>query len=120
MQTKEKLSTLWILVLFNLLLADVLSIFIELIKQNTMEIIGEATSTMAIAAVLINLPLLMIYFVKSLPQKLNRILNLIIAAITIIFVVGGGAYLPHYIICAGIEVIVLIIIIRTAWRWRLE
>jgi len=118
MKTQEKLSTLWIVVMFNMLLADILSIFIELQKQNTLEIIGELIITMAIAALIINIPILMIYFSKSLQQKINRILNIVASVLTILFVIGGGSWFPHYIICAGIEVIVLLLILRTAWQWK--
>ncbi len=118
MDIKVKLSTLWIVVLFNLLFADILSIMVELVNKNTLDIIGEVTTTMAIAAVVANIPILMIYFSRSLKHKINRILNMVAGAITILFVVGGGSLAPHYIICAGVEVIVLIVIIWTAWGWN--
>ncbi len=118
MNIKVKLSTLWIIVLLNLLFADILSIIIELVNKNTLDILGEVTFTMAIAAIITNIPILMIYFSRSLSYKVNRILNMIASCITILFVVGGGSLLPHYIICASIEVVTLIIILKTAWKWE--
>ena len=119
MNTKVKLSTLWIVVLINLFLADILSIFIELVNKNTLDvIIGEVITTMAIAAVIINIPIVMIYFSRALSFKINRILNISAGFFTIIFVIGGGSLMPHYIICASVEVIVLLIIIRTSWKWE--
>lgn len=118
MNIKVKLSTLWIIVLLNLLFADILSIIIELINKNTLDILGEVTFTMAITAIITNIPILMIYFSRSLSYKANRILNMIASCITILFVVGGGSLLPHYIICASIEVVTLIIILKTAWKWK--
>jgi len=104
--------------MLNLIFADILSIIVELVNKNTLgDILGEVTSTMAIAAIITNIPILMIYFSKSLDYKANRILNIIASCITIVFVIGGGSLLPHYVICASIEVVVLIIIIRTAWNW---
>ncbi len=117
MNTKSKLSTLWIVVIINLLFADILSIMVELVNKNTLDIIGEVTVTMAIAAVITNIPILMIYFSRALKHSINRMLNIIAGVITIIFVIGGGSLAPHYIICAGIEVILLVIIIWSAWRW---
>ncbi|MDY7396129.1 DUF6326 family protein [Aureibaculum sp. 2210JD6-5] len=117
MNTKVKLSTLWIVVLINLLFADILSIMVELVNKNTLDIIGEVKSTMAIAAVITNIPILMIYFSRALGFKINRILNIIAGFITMLFVIGGGSLMPHYIICASIEVIILLIIIKTAWKW---
>jgi hypothetical protein len=117
MDIKTKLSVLWIVVLFNLLFADILSIMVALVNKNTLDIIGEVTTTMAIAAIITNIPILMIYFSRSLDFKINRILNIIAGFITMVFVVGGGSLAPHYIICASIEVILLILIISTAWKW---
>jgi len=118
MNTKIKLSTLWIVIMMNLLFADILSIFVELVNKNTLDgIIGEVTTTMAIAAVITNIPILMIYFSRSLSFKINRILNIIAGFLTILYVIGGYSLMPHYLICASIEVILLITIILTAWRW---
>jgi hypothetical protein len=118
MKTTKKLSTLWIIVVMNIIIADILSLFIELETKNTLEIFGEVKTTMAIAALIFNIPILMIYFSRSLAFKSNRILNIVAGCITMVFVVGGGSFMPHYIICATIEIIVLIIIIITAWQWK--
>lgn len=118
MDIKVKLSTLWIVVMLNLIFADILSIMVELVNKNTLgDILGEVTSTMAIAAAITNIPILMIYFSRVLPYELNRILNIIAGFITLLFVIGGGSLMPHYIICAGVEVVILVVIIWTAWKW---
>lgn len=118
METKIKLSTLWTVVMMNLLFADILSIMVELVNKNTLDILGEVKTTMAIAAIITNIPILMIYFSRSLSFKTNRMMNIICGFITLLFVTGGGSMMPHYIICAGIEVIALSIIIKTAWKWK--
>ena len=117
MDTKVKLSTLWIVVMLNLIFADMLSIIVELVNKNTLDILGEVKITMAVAAILTNIPILMIYFSRILTYKVNRKVNISAAILTIIFVIGGASLTPHYIICAGVEVIVLIIIIKTSWKW---
>lgn len=118
MNTKVKLSTLWLIVSINIILADVLSVFVELVNKNTLNILGEVKSTMAIAAILLNIPILMIYFSRTLNYRTNRIANILASSITILFILGGGSLMPHYIICACIEVIVLITIITIAWQWK--
>lgn len=118
MDVKIKLSTLWIVVMLNLIFADVLSIFVELVQGNTLgDIIGDVQAMMAIGAVLTNIPILMIYFSRALRYRLNRFLNMGAAIITLIFVIGGGSSTPHYIICATVEVAALLLILTTAWKW---
>jgi len=115
---KIKLSTLWIVVMLNLIFADILSIMVQLVDQSALDIIGsDVQVTMAAAAIITNIPMLMIYFSRVLPHRINRSLNIIAAILTLLFVIGGGSTLPHYLICAGIEVLLLLFIIYSAYQW---
>ncbi len=114
---KVKLSTLWIVVMFNMIFADIFTIMVEFIDKNLLDIPGEVKLVMAIAAVVTNIPILMIYFSRILPYKSNRILNMVAGIFTIIYVIGGGNVTPHYIIIASLEVILLLMIVVNAWKW---
>lgn len=118
MDVTAKLSTLWIVVMLNMIFADVLSIFVELVNKNTLDILGEVETTMAVAAIVTNISILMIYFSRVLPLKVNRIVSITAAILTMFYVIGGGSVTPHYIICATIEVVALLLIIRIAWLWN--
>lgn len=118
MNPKIKLSVLWLIVVLNIITADVLSVFIELEKKDTLDILGEVKMIMAIAALILNIPILMIYFSRFLDGKVNRVLNIVAALVTLLFVIGGGSIMPHYIICASIEVALLILIIWNTWKWN--
>ncbi|MDR0749298.1 MAG: DUF6326 family protein [Tannerellaceae bacterium] len=117
--TRVKLSTLWIVVMINMIFADIFTIFVELTYKNTIEELpAEVKWVMAIAAIVTNVPILMIYLARVLPYKSNRLLNIIAAIFTIIYVVGGGSATPHYIIVASIEIIILLIIVVKALKWK--
>src|ERR1035437_6304395 len=118
MDMKAKLSTLWIVVLINMLFADIFSIMIELVDKNTLHIPGDVKVIMAIAAIITNIPIFMIYFARVLPYKPNRLANIIAGILTILYVIGGGDMAPHYIIIAVIEVICLLFIIVNSWKWE--
>jgi hypothetical protein len=115
---KTKLSTLWILVMINMIFADILTITVELVYKNTMAIPGDVKVIMAIAAFVTNIPILMIYFSRVLPYKWNRLSNIIAGIFTIIYIVGPGDTSLHYVIIATIEVIILVIIVVNSWKWR--
>jgi hypothetical protein len=115
---KVKLSTLWIVVLINMIYADIFSIIVELVNKDTLNIPGDVKVIMAIAAIVTNIPILMIYFSRALPYHVNRLTNIIAGILTIIYIVGGGALSPHYIIIASIEVLFLLIIIVNSWKWK--
>ena len=117
LEMKTKLSTLWIVVMFNMLFADIFTIMVEFVDTNGIYLPGEVKIVMAIAAFVTNIPILMIYFSRIMPYKLNRICNIVAGIFTIIYVIGGGSITPHYIIIASIEVILLIMVIINAWKW---
>jgi len=117
---KITLIVLWIVILFNMLFADVFSLIVELVDGGVMDIPINAATMMGIAAVLTNIPIFMILLTWILPYKANRLTNIIAASFTILYVIGGGALLPHYIIIASIEVLLLIVIIVMAFRWKLS
>lgn len=100
-----------------MIFADIFSIMLELVNKDTLQIPGDVKTVMAIAAVITNIPIVMIYFSRTLPYKANRITNIIAGILTIIYVIGGGDFAPHYIIIASIEVILLLVIIIRSWSW---
>lgn len=116
--TRVKLSFLWIIVMMNMLYADIFSIIVELVDRNTLNIRGEVKTVMAMAAIVTNIPIMMIYFSRVLKYKMNRVLNIIAAVLTIIYVIGGGDTALHYIIIATIEVSILVIIIVKSLKWK--
>jgi hypothetical protein len=116
--TKVRLTTLWIVVLINMIFADIFSIMVELVNGNSLYIPGNVRVIMAIAAVVTNIPIMMIYLSRVLKYKLNRIANIVAAILTIIYVIGGGDTAPHYLIIATIEVLLLITIIIYSLKWK--
>jgi len=57
--------------------------FFELENKKTLNIIGKVTTTMAIAVLITNIPIVIIYFSKTLMNVLNRILNIIAGILTL-------------------------------------
>lgn len=120
--TKVLLSTLWIVVMVNMLKADILSLYIPGAAE---EVVNTAASTgasipqlMLGGAIMMEIAIVMIILSRVLNYGINRWLNIIVSIITIVFVIGGGSPYPHYIFIATVEVICLLLIIWHAWRWR--
>ncbi len=120
MTTEIKLSTLWVIVMLNMAYADILSLYVPGIHEELAAFAGGTPIVMLMlfGAVKIQFPLAMIFLSRVLGVKANRWANIIIAVTTIIFVVGGGSLMPHYIFIASIEVLCMLAIIWTAWRWK--
>lgn len=120
--TKVLLSTLWIVVMLNMLKADILSLYIPDAAE---EVARTATSAgasipqlMLGGAVMGELALIMIILSRVLKYGINRWVNIVMGVVTIVYVWGGAASYPHYIFIATVETICLLLIIGFAWLWR--
>lgn len=112
---KMKLSTLWISVMFIMVFADILSF----IRPGIFEEIAEQQITdglLLVFAVMIVIPIAMIFLSRVLKPTVNRWANIIAAAITILWVIGGGSTYPHYIFFAAIETACMLLIVWYAWK----
>ncbi len=72
-----------------------------------------------ISLISVSIPALMIFFSVAMKAKVNRMVNIIIAAIYIpysLFNLVGVAWV-HMYVGAAIEVALLLLIIRNAWKW---
>lgn len=121
LETRINLSTLWIVVMFTMVFADILTFItpgaLNEIMNNSTGI--ELTSSLLLVfAILLEIPILMIYLSRKLTYSINRWANIIAAIITILFVIGGGSLTPHYIFFAGVETLCMLWIIVQAWNWR--
>ena len=122
--TKVMLSTLWIVVMINMLKADILSLFIP-------DAVGEAGRTaasmgatipqlMLAGAVMGQLGIAMIVLSRVLKFGINRWTNIVVAIVTLAYIWGGMASYPHYIFIAIVESLCLLLIVWFAWAWRHE
>lgn len=122
MDTKVLLSTLWIVVMINMLKADILSLNIpgalDEVAKTSVSIGASIPQLMLGGAIMMEISIVMIILSLILKYGVNRWVNIIASIITIAFVVGGGATYPHYIFIAIIEVMCLLLIIWFAWKWR--
>jgi len=116
---KVLLSTLWIVVMINMLKADILSLYIPGTTDEVAKTAGETPipQLMLAGAIMMEISIVMIILSRVLKYRVNRWVNIITSIITIAFVVGGGSSYPHYIFIATVEVVCLLLIIWNAWKW---
>jgi ABC-type Fe3+-siderophore transport system permease subunit len=118
--TQTLLSTLWIVVVINMLKADILSSIHPRLGRR----VGQNRRRHAIpllmlgGAIMMQVSTLMILFSRVLAYRLNRWVNIVTSIITIAFIVGGAASYPHYLFLATVEVVCLLLIVWFAWQWR--
>ena len=120
--TKVLLSTLWIVVMLNMLKADILSLFIpgaaEEVARTAVSTGTSISQLMLVGAIMGQLGIAMIVLSRVLKYGINRRVNIAAGIVTIAYIWGGAASYPHYIFTATVETICLLLIIGLAWTWR--
>lgn len=120
--TKVLLSTLWIVVMFNMLKADILSLNIPGAAEEVAKTAAGAGASipqlMLVGAIMGQLGIAMIILSRVLKYGINRWVNIVVGIVTLAYIWGGMASYPHYIFIATVETICLLLIIGFAWTWR--
>ena len=122
LDTKVLLSTLWIVVMINMLKADILGGFIpgaiEEVVNTAVRVGASVPQLMLGGAVMGQLGIAMILLSRVLNQRVNRWANIIVSIINIAYIWGGMSAHPHYLFIASVETLCLLVILWTAWKWR--
>ena len=124
---KLKLATLWASFMFLYIYVDYFHLYmpgsINDILAGKVFIFDISYVFLIIAMFFVAIPALMIFLSVTLAAKINRWANIIIAVMYIpymLFNLAGEAWL-HMYFAAAIEVVLLFLIIRYAWKWpRIE
>lgn len=125
--TQLKLASLWTSLMFLYIYVDYFHLYmpgkLADIQNGRVYVFDITPGFLSIALVSLTISALMIFLSVVLPPKINRWLNMIVAAIYIpysIFNLAGEAWI-HMIFGAVVEVILLGLVIWYAWKWpRLE
>ncbi|MEM7133923.1 MAG: DUF6326 family protein [Chloroflexota bacterium] len=120
---RTTISTLWIVVMFNMIFADILGFVMPGVLEQIIN--GETgfditQELLLVFAVLLEIPIAMIFLSRVLNRRATQWLNTIAALVTTIFIIGGGSLYLHYIFFASVEVICMVAIVWHVWTWPEE
>ncbi|MBB6479862.1 DUF6326 family protein [Spirochaeta isovalerica] len=111
-------STLWIVLMINMIFIDIYSIIVILSGGGNMDIPGDAGVFMAIAVFMTNVPTVMIFLSRVLPFRPSKIMHYITIVFTGLYIIGLGDSSPHYIAGAAVELITLVILFIITLKWK--
>jgi Sec-independent protein secretion pathway component TatC len=107
--------------MFNMVFADILTF----IKPGALQELwaGQAgvnitDGLLLVFAMLLEIPIAMIMLSRILKPEANRWANTAAAAITTLFVVGGGTAALHYLFFAAVEIGSMALIVWSVWAGR--
>jgi len=120
---KLKLAALWASFMFLYIYVDYFALYmpgkVDHILQGRVFVFDITQGFLLAALASVSLPALMIFLSAALPAPVNRSVNIIVAAVYIpysLFNLAGEAWM-HMVLGAAVEVVLLGLIIRYAWKW---
>ena len=123
LNVKLKLAVLWASFMFLYIYVDYFHLYmpgsVEEILAGKMYVFDITQVALLIGLVSVTIPALMIFLSVALSAKVNRWVNIIIAAVYIpytLFNLVGEAWI-HMVFGAVVEVALLLLVIWYAWNW---
>ena len=121
---RAKLAAAWTGLMFFYIYVD----YLHLYKPGALtDILGgvvfefDISQTFVVLSLtLVGIPALVILLSMTLPARANRTLNLVVASVYIpatVFNLAGGEWLFFYGLGVVLELIILAVILRSAWTW---
>lgn len=124
---RAKLAAAWTGFMFLYIYVDYLHLYkpgsIDEILVGVVHEFDTGPTFIALALTLMAIPILMIVLSTTLPARVNRATNLVVATLYIpvsMYNVAGEeswAYSYFYGLSIGLEVLLLTLVLRTAWTW---
>ncbi|MFD6393706.1 DUF6326 family protein [Nocardia sp. NPDC060259] len=124
MPVRAKLAAAWTSFMFLYAYVDILNFFTPGVVEDILDgrvfefALSQTFSTAALT--LMAVPIFMVVLSMTLPAKVSRIANLIVASLYVpvtVFNVVGASWLYFYGLGIVLEVILLALILRYAWTW---
>ena len=126
MPVQAKLAAAWTSFMFLYIYVDYLALykpgFIDDILAGIVHEFDTGPTFVALALTLVAIPILMILLSTTLPARVNRTINLVVATlyipVSMYNAVGESwTYFYFYGLSIGLEVLLLALILRYAWTW---
>ena len=123
---QSKLAAAWTSFMFLYIYVDYLALykpgFVDDIRAGIVHEFDIGPTFVALALTLIAIPSLMILLSMTLPARVSRTLNLVVATLYIpvsMYNAAGEAWTYSYFygLSIGLEVLLLAFILRSAWTW---
>ena len=124
---QAKLAAAWTSFMFLVIYIDYFHLYqpgeIDIIRSGEIFVFEISGTLMSAFFVLIAIPTLMVLLSLTLPARVNRATNLVVALLFIPICVFNAAGVSswdwafYYALTIGVEVLLLAFVIRSAWTW---
>ncbi len=123
---QAKLAAAWTSFMFLYVYVDVLNFYkpgvVDGILNGLVWRFDISPTLLTVFLVSVSIPAVMVMLSMTLPDRANRVTNLVVASLLIPYSIFNAAgttweWIAFYVISIGIEVLLLAFILRSAWAW---
>ena len=123
---QAKLAAAWTSLMFLVIYIDYFHLYqpgeIDVIRDGVIFEFDISGTLMSVFFTVIAIPALMVLLSVALPPRVNRVTNLVVASLYIPVMVFNAAgatpdYALYYALTIGVEVLILVFILHSAWTW---
>ena len=123
---QAKLAAAWTSLMFLVIYIDYFHLYqpgeIDVIRGGRIFEFDISGTLMSVFFTVIAIPALMVLLSAALPARVNRVTNLVVASLYIPVMVFNAAgatpdYAFYYALTIGVEVLILVFILHSAWTW---
>ena len=123
---QAKLAAAWTSLMFFIIYIDYFHLYqpgeIDEIRGGDIHVFEITPTLVTVFFVVIAIPTLMVVLSMALPARVNRVTNLVVASLyipCIVFNAAGASsgWAFYYALTIGVEVLVLVFVLRSAWTW---
>ena len=120
--TRLKISALWIGTLFIFAYVDLFSLYRSDVRADLEEgkifIFNVNQTLLFIITLYIIIPSAMIYLTLIMPRRTNRIVNIVVATVYALTIIGGAVgEWSYFVLGSAAEAILLAVVVHHAWTW---
>jgi hypothetical protein len=122
LDTRLRISALWIAVLFVFAYVDLFSLyrpdFRADIEAGQVSGFDLDQTFLFLTTLYVVIPSLMVYLTLVMRPVVNRVVNIVVAAVYVLTIVGGAVgEWSYYLLGSGVEAVLLALVIHHAWTW---
>jgi len=123
---QAKLAASWTSLMFLIIYIDYFHLYqfseIDMIRGGEIFVFDISGTLLSVFFVIIAIPALMVMLSVTLPARVNRATNLVVASLYIpicVFNAAGASWdwALYYGLTIGVEVLIMAFILRSAWTW---
>lgn len=121
--TRLKIAALWIAMLFIFAYVDLFSLYRPDVRADLeagrLFAFNVSQTFLFFTTLYIVLPSLLIYLTLVMPRGINRVLNVVLAAVYAVTIVGSAVgEWGYFVLGSAAEVVLLGTVVYHAWTWR--